>query len=103
LLCIVAEPTVLGAITTRRIFELARELPIAVKEIGVVFNRTKEVGHLGPKLDQIEVFGYVPEDKEILDVLMDRKSIFELSMNNPAFMSIQTMLEQKLGKLQIGK
>jgi len=36
-------------------------------------------------------------------VSMNIKSIFELSMNNPAFIAIQTMLEQKLGKLQIGK
>jgi CO dehydrogenase maturation factor len=103
LLCVVSEPTPLGCITTQRIVELAGKLPIAVKEIGVVWNRTKEVGHPGPQLDQIEVFGYVPEDKEVLDVSMNIKSIFELRMNNPAFMAIQTMLEQKLGRLQIGK
>jgi hypothetical protein len=36
-------------------------------------------------------------------VSMNRKSIFKLSMNNPAFIAVRKMLEQKLGKPQIEK
>jgi CO dehydrogenase maturation factor len=103
LLFIVAEPTALGVITARRIFELARELPISVKEIGVVWNRTKNVEHCGPDLEQIEVIGCVPEDAAVLDTSMKGKNIFEVGANNPAFLAVQKMLEQKFGKLQIGK
>lgn len=103
LLCIVAEPTVLGAVTTRRIFELAKELPISVREIGVIWNRTEDIGHCGPGLEQIEVIGCVPDDPAVLYTSMQGVSVFEVDANSPAFLAVQKMLEQKLGKLQIEK
>jgi len=92
LLCIVAEPTDLGVVTAQRIFELAKQLPISVKEIGVIWNRAES----SKQLDGIEVFGYVPYDQAVLDASMQGKTIFDLETNSPAFLSVRKILEKKL-------
>ena len=92
LLCIVAEPTDLGVITAQRIFELAKQLPISVKEIGVIWNRAEG----SRKLDGIDVFGYVPYDKAVLDASMQGQTIFDIEENSPAFLAVQKILEKKL-------
>jgi len=92
LLCIVAEPTDLGVITAQRIFELAKQLPISVKEIGVIWNRAEG----SRKLDGIDVFGYVPYDKAVLDASMQGQTIFDIEENSPAFSAVRKILEKKL-------
>jgi len=92
LLCIVAEPTPLGLVTAQRIFELAKQLPISVKEIGVVWNRAES----SRKLDGIDVFGYVPNDKAVLDASMQGQTIFDIEENSPAFSAVQKILDRKL-------
>lgn len=92
LLCIVAEPTTLGALTTRRIFELAQQLPISVKEIGVIWNRAKS----SKKVDEIEIFGCVPYDKTLFDASMQGQTIFDLDENNAALSAVRKILECKL-------
>ena len=92
LLCIVAEATALGVVTAKRIFELAKQLPISVKEIGVIWNRAES----SKQLDGIEVFGYVPYDQAVLDASMQGKTIFDLETNSPAFLSVRKILEKKL-------
>jgi len=104
ILCIVAEPTSLGVLTAQRIFELAKQLPIAVKEIGVIWNETR-----GPSLvtrdpsderratsDDIHTFGCVPFDESVFNASMQGKTIFELEGNSPAFLAMQKILEDKL-------
>ena len=44
LLCIVAEQSPLGALAARRIFELAKRLPISVKQVGVIWNKIGDRG-----------------------------------------------------------
>ncbi len=92
LLCIVAEPTDLGVVTAQRIFELAKQLPISVKEIGVVWNRAES----SKQLDGIDVFGYVPYDKAVLDASMQGQTIFDIEENSPAFSAVREILERKL-------
>jgi len=92
LLCIVAEPTDLGVVTAQRIFELAKQLPISVKEIGVVWNRAES----SKQLDGIDVFGYVPNDKAVLDASMRGQTIFDIEENSPAFSAVREILERKL-------
>lgn len=101
LLCIVAEPTTLGHTTAERIFHLAKALPIAVKNIGVIFNRTDSLR----KIEQIEVLGFVPFDQNVLNASMRGKTIFELEDSGPAFVAVRKILEHKLGKLKtvVGK
>jgi CO dehydrogenase maturation factor len=94
LLCIVAEPTAVGDLTARRIFELAKQLPISVKEIGVIWNRTDS----SKKVDEIETFGYIPHDKAIFDAAMQGKTIFDLEENSAALSAVRKILESKLNR-----
>jgi len=107
LLCIVAEPTPLGVVTTQRIFELAKELPIAIKHIGVIWNEnraqwpmTRDSDTLpretSNKLDGVDILGHVPYDKAVFDCSMQHKTIFDLEENSPAFLAVWKILEQKL-------
>ena len=94
LLCIVAEPTAIGDLTARRIFELAKQLPISVKETGVIWNRTDSSN----KLEEIETFGHIPQDKTIFDASMQGKTIFDLEENSTALSAVRKILESKLNR-----
>lgn len=87
LLCIVADPTPLGATTARRIFELAKQLPITVKDIGVILNRANNTED-NRELEKIEVFGCVQYDKIVFDASMEGETIFAIELNSPAFLAI---------------
>ena len=91
-LCIIAEETALGAITAKRIFDLAKQLPISVRKIGVIWNRAES----SKELDKIDIFGYVPYDRTVFDASMRGKTIFELEQDSPAFLALQKILEHKL-------
>ncbi|MHC4499594.1 MAG: ATP-binding protein, partial [Planctomycetota bacterium] len=97
LLCITAESTPVGAITAARIFELARQLPISVRDIKVIWNRSQE-----PKeLDDIETLGCVPYDQAVLDACIHGKSIFDLQQSSPAFLAVKKILGEKLSLKRI--
>jgi len=93
-LCIVAEPTPLGVLTTKRIDELARQLPISVGKIGVIWNRSDS----SKELEGIDVFGYVPYDKAAFDASMKGKSIFDVPHDSLVFLAINQILETKLNE-----
>jgi len=99
LLCIVAEPTALGALTTRRISELAEQLPISVKKIGIIWNRSENA----KELDGIENFGCVPYDDAVFNASMQGKTIFDIEENSPALAAVKGILEQKLPKVKVGE
>jgi len=92
LLCIVAEPTSIGVITARRIFDLAKELPIIVKRTGVIWNRTEN----NKKINGIDIFGHVPYDKAVSDASMQSKTVFDLAEDSPAFLAVRKILEDIL-------
>jgi CO dehydrogenase maturation factor len=114
MLCIVAEPTSLGALTAQRICELARQLPIAVEQIGVIWNKivnsgqrtadSDEVEQIAKEklnavrctLNAVETFGHVPYDKAVSDISMQGKTIFDLAEDSPAFLTVCKILEHKL-------
>jgi len=98
LLCIVAEQTPLGELTARRIFALAKQLPISVNRIGIIWNRTDSL----KKLDDIETFGCIPYDDAVLNAAMQGKTIFDLKENNSALAAAKKILEQKLPKVKVG-
>jgi CO dehydrogenase maturation factor len=93
-LCIVAEPTPLGAVTAKRIFDLAKQLPISVKRTGVIWNRAENA----KELNGIETFGCIPFDESVFNASMQGKTIFDLEKNSPAFSAVKKLLEQKLNK-----
>jgi CO dehydrogenase nickel-insertion accessory protein CooC1 len=86
--------------TTQRIFELTKELPISVKQIGVIWNSTSpDVNHKSPvgnKLDAVETFGCVPYDESVFEAMMQGKTVFELEDNSPALLAVRKILEKKL-------
>jgi len=94
LLCIVAEPTNIGVLTARRISELARELPILVKKVGLVWNNCKE-GVTGPNIEKFDIsqLGSVPHNKEVFDVSMQGKTVFDIDENNPALLEVRRIFE----------
>jgi CO dehydrogenase maturation factor len=96
LLCIVAEPTPIGELTAQRIFELAERLPISVKNIGVIWNRTDS----GKQVSGINTFGCVPYDKVVLDASTKGESIFSLEQQSPALLAVSNILERSLGALR---
>jgi len=92
MLCIVAEPTSVGAVTARRIFDLAGKLPIVVKQIGVVWSRTEQ----GKELNGIDVLGHIPYDNAVSDASMQGKTIFDLQDDSPALAAARKILERIL-------
>ncbi len=97
LLCIAAESTPIGVITARRIFELAKQLSISVKQIGVIWNRSENI----KELDGIETFGCVPYDQAVFETSMQGKTIFDIEINSPAFLAMRKILERKLNLKEI--
>ncbi len=91
LLCIVAEPTPIGELTAKRIFDLAKQLPIVVRQIGVTWNRALN----NKEIDGIETFGYIPFDKTVSEASMQGKTVFDLEDNSPAFVAVRKILEHK--------
>ena len=92
LLCIVAEPNTIGTLTAQRIFDLSQKLPIAVKQTGVIWNRTEN----DKEIDGIDNFGYIPYDKSVFDASMQDKTVFDLANDSPAFSTMCKILEEKV-------
>ncbi|MCX5636830.1 MAG: carbon monoxide dehydrogenase [Planctomycetota bacterium] len=97
ILCIVAEPTPLGVLTAGRIFELAKKLPLSVKEIGVIWNNNR-VDVACSDIDKFEIpqLGCVPFDKAVFDALMKGKTVFDLEDNTPALLAVSGILDRRL-------
>ena len=99
LLCIVAEPTPIGVLTAQRIFALAGQLPISVKETGIVWNNTRDDTY---KLEirnskfEIPYFGCVPYDEAVSEALMQGKTVFDLDENSPALLAVSKIIEDIL-------
>jgi len=103
LLCIVAGATAVGVVTVRRIVELAKKLPVSVKEIGVVWNSTSPmadcrsiIANRRLEIDNVETLGCIPFDKSIFNASLQGKTVFDIEENNPAFLAVQRILERKL-------
>jgi len=96
LLLVVANPTIVGIITTERISQLANELPISVKEIGIIWNRTEDPPEQASELEGLETFGCVPADQTVLEASMCGKNVFDLDAEGTAFSAVRRILDKKL-------
>jgi len=92
LLIIVAEPTKIGKVTAQRIIDLCASLPITVKEIGVIWNRTDREVDAG----DLNVLGCVPHDENVMNGAIDGKNIFELPEDSPALSAVREILHKSL-------
>jgi CO dehydrogenase maturation factor len=94
-LCIVAEPTPIGSVTAERISSLAGKLPISVKRIGILWNKTAEKMEYNTRND-VESFGNIHYDKGLFDASSQGKTVFDLKENNPAYLSVSKIIERIL-------
>jgi CO dehydrogenase maturation factor len=90
-LCIVAEQTPVGIVTARRIVDLAGQLPIEVKKIGVIWNKTAD-NVKQYSLNDVETFGLIPYDTAVFDASMKGKTIFDLAELNESYQAVGTIL-----------
>jgi CO dehydrogenase maturation factor len=96
LLCIVAEKTSLGVVTVKRIAELAKQLPISVKETAVIWNKVNGKSGGEQRIEEVQTLGSVPYDKSIFDASMRGRTVFDFEVNNPAFAAVREIFEDKL-------
>jgi CO dehydrogenase maturation factor len=92
LLCVVSEATAIGALTTRRIYKLAKQLPISVKQIGVIWNKSDAA----KELKDIETLGCIPYDENLFDASMQGKTVFDIDADSSAFSALQQIIGNKL-------
>ncbi len=98
LLLILANATSIDVVTAKRIADLADELSIAVKEKGVVWNRTVRPPERESELDGIKTLGCVPPDDSVLQASISGKNIFDLNADSPAYSAVCKILDNKLGE-----
>jgi CO dehydrogenase maturation factor len=92
LLCIVAEPTVIGEVTAKRIAQLVSNLPIEIKQAGVIWNMADN----GLALDGIDELGCIAYDQGLYDTARQSKTIFDLDKDNPAFLAVKEIIKKNL-------
>lgn len=91
LLCIVSEPTPVGRLTAGRILDLARQLPIVVKEMGVLWNKAPSSDPLDNGFD---VVARIPEDAFVQEASRQGESVFSLPHDSPALQAARTVVER---------
>jgi len=97
LLYIVAEPTSIGVVTVKRIADLAAELRISVKDIGVVWNKSESAPDDEAGVPGIATLGCIPPDESVFEASVKGKNIFEIDQSSPAYSAVCGILEDKLG------
>jgi CO dehydrogenase maturation factor len=92
LLFVIAEPSPIGRVTVKRIVDLCASLPIDIKRMGVVWNRTDKAD----TVDGIANLGCIPYDQALVDASMQGRTVFELDADNPSSVAVRTMLQTHL-------
>jgi CO dehydrogenase maturation factor len=93
LLFIVAEATPIGVVTAKRIFELARSLPIKVSKIGVIWNRENSNER---ELEGVSTFGCIPYDDAVTQACLNGGTILKLDEKSAAFTAVCRILNQQM-------
>ena len=91
-LYIIAEQNPIGSVTAQRIYELANKLPISVKKIGVIWN--KSTGDESGMSNGMEVAGHIPYSDAVLSCSVQGKTIFDLEKDNPAYLEVSKIIKQ---------
>jgi len=92
MLCIVAEPTPVGEVTARRIYQLVKKLPIVVNKTALVWNRAEN----GKETDDMDILGHIPYDDAVSNVSMQGKTVFDLDENSPALVAARKIIDNIL-------
>ncbi len=97
MLLLVTDYALRGLRAVGRISEMLGDLKLDVKNIGLIVNRAPET--LSKTfLEEVEKIGVqivciIPDDKNLLEFDMERKSMLELPDDSPAVMAIDKMME----------
>jgi CO dehydrogenase maturation factor len=97
MLLLVTDYALRGLRAVGRISEMLGDLKLDVKNIGLIVNRAPET--LSKTfLDEVEKIGVqivciIPDDKNLLEFDMERKSMLELPDDSPAVVAIDKMME----------
>lgn len=85
-LIIVSDPTIKGLKTVKRINELVEELNLDINQQIVLINRVKDGVSINNLLDTecLSIYGFIPDDEQLLRNDVEGKSIFELPEDSPA-------------------
>jgi len=97
LLLVVAEPTVQGAVTARRILGLSERLPIAVRRRAVLWNKVDDPARLADLGRDLPTVGSVPYDAAVLDASTRGATILDLPADSPAVAAVGAVLADVLG------
>ena len=98
MLLMVTDYALRGLRAVGRINEMLGDLKLEVKNIGLIVNRAPET--LSKTfLDEVEKIGVpivciIPDDKNLLEFDMERKSMLELPDDSPAVVAIDKMMEK---------
>ncbi|MBE0447199.1 MAG: AAA family ATPase [Actinobacteria bacterium] len=101
LLLLVSEPTPIGIMTAARIRDLAKEMEISVKQVGLIINKVN--GQLPGSLIEeakgygLDVLGTVPADNTVVDYILSHIPAMQLPEGSPAARAVDDIL----GKLGI--
>ncbi|MEN8210848.1 MAG: AAA family ATPase [Thermodesulfobacteriota bacterium] len=100
MLLMVTDYALRGLRAVGRINEMLGDLKLDVKNKGLIVNRAPET--LSQTfLDEVEKIGVpivciIPDDKNLLEFDMERKSMLELPGDSPAVIAIDKMMEEKI-------
>lgn len=99
-LLIVSDYTIVGIRSAKKIYDLARELEISVKDAYLLINRKDDQiqDALNEEIDKtkIKVAGFIPEDRDILECSITAKSVFNLQDDNPAVRAVDKICSEIL-------
>jgi CO dehydrogenase maturation factor len=100
MLLMVTDYALRGLRAVGRINEMLGDLKLDVKDIGLIVNRAPETLNK-TFLDEVEkigvpIVGIIPDDKNLLEFDMERKSILELPDDSPAVIAIDKMMKEKI-------
>ncbi|MHC4197145.1 MAG: nucleotide-binding protein [Planctomycetota bacterium] len=101
LMLIVCEPTIIGAVTAKRILDLSKKLPLSIKEKSLVLNRVPKDGVNEKISKRLEDDNLSPElllgfDTEILEASSSDTSLLNISKDNPTYTALSGFLRQHL-------
>jgi len=96
-LLVVTEATAVGALTARRILDLAAGLPIAVRSRGVLWNKAADPAAVAAMAGDLPTVGILPYDPAVLEASMRGRTIFELGAESPALRRVGELLDKLTG------
>lgn len=98
LLLIISDPTVRGVKTAERIAGLVKELDLDIDRYALIINRVNgpEAGELEKLAGELnlEVAGFVPQDRAVFENDLQGKAIIALPVDSPAVAAVYDILDK---------